>query len=192
VILIVGKSLIMPLPKSLPTPSNPSASGTTFYGSATINAPASIVWQKLLDFSDYTSNTFTPVVEFPSLSSHPLQPGDQGSLDAYVGANDESARPTKVQITLVDEKNHKFGWKGLGLPTWALRPERVQEVVDLGDGQCEYRTWETMGGPGAMVVNWMMGTKLDKTNKRCGGDLKRMVEEGNMAPESCMVTAVGR
>lgn len=164
----------MPLPKSLPTPSNPSASGITFFGSANINTPASLVWAKLLDFQNYSWNTFTPVAIFECSR---IEPGVHGTLDAYVGVDDTN-RPTKVQLTLVDEENRKLAWKGLGILAWALRPERVQEIVDLGGGKCEYRTWETMAGPGATVVSWMMGGKLDEANERCGRDLKRVMEAG--------------
>lgn len=52
----------------------------------------------------------------------------------------------------------------------------MQEIVELGDGKCEYRSFETMAGPGAWVVAWMMGGQLDEANRRCAEDLKRVVE----------------
>ncbi len=78
--------------------------------------------------------------------------------------------PTKVQMTLSDHENHKQAWKGLGLPTWALRSEQVQEIVGLGDGKCEYRTWEIMVGPGGY------GSELKEANERGRKELKRLVE----------------
>lgn len=31
----------------------------------------------------------------------------------------------------------------------------MQEVVELGVEKCEYRSWETVGGPAAWVVAYM-------------------------------------
>jgi len=33
-----------------------------------------------------------------------------------------------------------------------------------------------MAGPGAIIVSWMMGGKLDEANVRCGNGLKKLVE----------------
>ena len=52
----------------------------------------------------------------------------------------------------------------------------MQEIVDTGDGECQYRSWETTAGPGAWMVPLMMGEQLDNANRRCGEDLKRVVE----------------
>lgn len=52
----------------------------------------------------------------------------------------------------------------------------MQEVVELGDGKCEYRSYETMAGPGAWVLALVMGGQLDEANRRCAEDLKRVVE----------------
>lgn len=52
----------------------------------------------------------------------------------------------------------------------------MQEIVDMGDGKCQYRSWETIAGPGAWMVALMMGGQLDNANRRCGEDLKMVVE----------------
>ena len=90
--------------------------------------------------------------------------------------NNPRSRLTHVQVTLVDSTAHKLCWKGVDYPSWALRPERMQEIVDLGAGICEYRSWETIAGPGAWMVALMTGGQLDDANRRCGEDLKRVVE----------------
>ena len=111
-------------------------------------------------------------MDFPA---QPPSVGDTGSLDVYLSASDKQSRSTTVEVTLVDEKNYRLAWKGMDYPTWALRPERVQEIVDLGDGKYEYRTWETMQGAGVFVVKWIVSGKLDEANRRCGEDLKNVV-----------------
>lgn len=167
----------MPHTPSLPTPSNPSASGTTFYGRSTITAPASLIWSTLLDFHSYTWNTFTPTADFSSGSaSRPIQVGDTGTLSVCMDRGNPRSRPTHVQVTLVDSAARRLSWKGVDYPPWALRPERMMEVVELEGGRCEFRSYETMAGPGAWVVAWMMGGQLDEANRRCADDLKRVVE----------------
>ena len=52
----------------------------------------------------------------------------------------------------------------------------MQDIMELGDGICEYRSWETIAGHGAWVVALMMGGQLDEANRRCGEDLKRIVK----------------
>ncbi len=66
-------------------------------------------------------------------------------------------------MTLVDNAAHRLYWKGIDYPSWALRPERMQEV-------------ETIAGPGAWAVALMMDGQWDEVNRRCGEDLKRVVE----------------
>ena len=52
----------------------------------------------------------------------------------------------------------------------------MQEIVELGDGNCEYRSYETIAGRGSWVLALMMGGQLDEANRRCAEDLKRVVE----------------
>ena len=47
----------------------------------------------------------------------------------------------------------------------------MHEIVELGDGKCEYRNWETIAGPGTWVVALMMGGQSDEANRRCGEDI---------------------
>ena len=81
-----------------------------------------------------------------------------------------------MQVTLVDSAARRLCSKSTDYPSWALRPERMQEIMELGDGKCEYRSWETIAGHGAWVVALMMGGQLDEANRRCGEDLKRIVK----------------
>ncbi len=41
-----------------------------------------------------------------------------------------------------------------------LRSERFHEVVMLGEGECEVRTWECLGGVLARTVKWFYGQTL--------------------------------
>ena len=172
----------MPRTTSLPTPNNHSASGVTFYASTTISATASLIWSTLLDFESYPQwNTFTPRTTFRT----PLKVGDKGDLDAYMKPSDTKPKLTQLEITLFDEEKHQLAWKAIGFPTWFLRPERVQEVKDLGDGTCEFRSYETMAGPGRYAVLQVVGGKvLDDAMERVANNLKEEVGRRKMVAEA--------
>ena len=166
----------MPHSENLPTPSNPSATGTTYYGATVINAPADVVWKKFLSFSDYTWNSFTPAVTF---STNSVKVGDSAILDVRNLTSKPMSVP--VEVTMIDEANHKLSWKGTGYPSWWIMAERVQQVVSLADGEngerrCEFISWETMQGAARMITNWMLGAKLDRLHQTVADDLKKVVE----------------
>ncbi|MCJ1375382.1 hypothetical protein MMC20_006617 [Loxospora ochrophaea] len=198
----------MPHSQTLPTPSNPSASGITYFATTTISAPASLVWAALLDFPRYPEwNSFTTRVTFPNNNNDPHRPplprvGDTGDLDARIASPTAAPNVTKVVVSVVDVPTtadvdvdvdltpgvkYRLCWKAQGYPTWSLRPERVMEVevLEVGEGEdgrerdwCEFRTWETMAGPLAGVVRRVVGVGLDGAFGRVVGDLKGWVEGG--------------
>lgn len=53
-----------------------------------------------------------------------------------------------------------------------LRSERFHEVIVLGDGECEVRTWECLGGVLARTVKWFYGEVLMEKFGVWVGDLK--------------------
>lgn len=87
-----------------------------------------------------------------------------------------------MEITLLEpfDKNKKgwrVAWKATSFPGFALRSERVQEVVDDGQGGTEYTCWETMYGPLAYVVKLATGSALEKNFSIWGEDLKQRAEK---------------
>lgn len=64
-----------------------------------------------------------------------------------------------------------------GFVARGLKSERVSEVIDLGNGTSEYRTWENQGGVLARVVKWKFEKILnDKFALWCAG-LKQECEK---------------
>ncbi|KAI1179219.1 hypothetical protein F4777DRAFT_502595 [Nemania sp. FL0916] len=81
-------------------------------------------------------------------------------------------------------QGYRIAWKALGFPGFLLRSERVQEFIESadGDGECEYRCWETFSGVLAYVLpvaqledgfrRWMGGLKgaVEGTAKAASGE----------------------
>ncbi|CAD0087231.1 unnamed protein product [Aureobasidium mustum] len=62
-------------------------------------------------------------------------------------------------------------------PKFFLAAERVNEIEDLGDGTCIYRSWETFGGLAARIVKWKFGQSLQKNFEDWVTGLQKYVEE---------------
>ena len=167
---------------SLPTPANPKGDGITYLGSSIISATPASIFSVLLDYQNYGAwNTFNQKADFPAptSASRPLQVGDDGTLNSHLAAPDARLDLTHVTITQV---NGGYGgqwtlaWKCNDFSKHLLRPERVQEVVDLQNGTCEFRNYETMVGPMKTAVKAFVGDTLDKGLQRMAEDLKQFVE----------------
>ncbi|KAF1982490.1 hypothetical protein K402DRAFT_397568 [Aulographum hederae CBS 113979] len=60
---------------------------------------------------------------------------------------------------------YRIGWTSspkAGLISYGLKAERFHEVIPLGEGECEVKTWECQGGPLAWAVKWMFGKVLER------------------------------
>ncbi len=166
----------MPHSRTLPTPSNPTAEGTTYYGAATITAPASLIWSTLLDLPNYTWNPFTPLItrDPPSSDSDSseLSVGAKLVVHAYIPPHPSSTLPhtpaslekhkqkahkTPVQVSVIDPQRYMLAWKATGYPSFFLKTERVMEIEDFGDGKCEFRNFETFRGTGRHAVGLAVG-----------------------------------
>ncbi|CAA9957847.1 hypothetical protein PTMSG1_01427 [Pyrenophora teres f. maculata] len=76
-------------------------------------------------------------------------------------------------------KVYRVSWTGHGaMASWGvLRLERFHEVIVRGEGECEVRTWELMGGVMARVVKGLLeGTLREKVGVWCA-DLKAYCEK---------------
>lgn len=71
----------------------------------------------------------------------------------------------------------RIHWKAMQAPDFLLRAQRVQEVVDLGEGRSEYVTYASFGGYGASVVKWTNGSKLIDRFGDMARDLKGWSEK---------------
>ena len=64
------------------------------------------------------------------------------------------------------------------MPGWMLRSERVQEFVEVGEGQTAYYCWETFYGVLAPVVRMVAGAGVERGFGLWMEGLKGKVEGG--------------
>ena len=64
-----------------------------------------------------------------------------------------------------------------GFVARGLRSERFHEIIVLGEGQCEVRTWECQGGVLARAVKYYYKDTLKKKFAKWCEDLKREAEK---------------
>ena len=54
------------------------------------------------------------------------------------------------------KKCHEVVWSVEGYSPWLLKAERRQEIYELDDSECEYRTFEEMEGCLAYAIKYFM------------------------------------
>lgn len=108
-------------------------------------------------------------------SSHSSQDMLVTVLEPFDGAETSAAggRP----------RGWRVAWKSTAYPSFALRTERVHEIVDDGKGGAEVTNWETMYAPLATVVRYTVGKSLEKCFQIWLDDLKARAEGRASAAE---------
>ncbi|KAI9658507.1 MAG: hypothetical protein M1831_003945 [Alyxoria varia] len=76
-----------------------------------------------------------------------------------------------------DEDAFGITWYPIGLPQFLLRGTRWTEIRDLGEGKCEFKTWECQAGPLAYMVKSLYGKTLQERFEDWANDLKKKAEE---------------
>lgn len=166
------------------------------YAEVTVAAPPSAVYKTLVDTSTYGDwNSFVSSV---AINKRPAS--DSNSNDAFlqkdmlmtftVHMSPTMTTQSKEHVIQVDNcpsttpssgKITTIRWimanKENYTPKFFLAAERVNEIEDLGDGTCIYRSWETFGGLAARIVKWKFGEGLQKNFEHWVNGLKEYVEE---------------
>ncbi|KAL0482324.1 decapping and exoribonuclease protein [Acrasis kona] len=147
----------------------------TTLGSSLIKGDPDVIFKTLLKFDDYSRwNTFTPNAEKVTSFEDFPKIGDQINLTVHM--NGMNTRTQLVEITSFDANLRRICWKGLGFPNWALRSERVQELIEVDPGVYEYKNYETMEGFASYLTNFFVRSQLDEGFQRCTSDLKNYIE----------------
>ncbi|KAI9744670.1 MAG: hypothetical protein M1818_002199 [Claussenomyces sp. TS43310] len=168
-----------------------------------ISARPETVSRVVLDPSSYPRwSTFTPCVEIvfqPEAARNAiwpgpndLHPGTKFTQTVYMTGNGlkpdakvSESRQNPIEVTFVDRlgevegdgrEGFRIAWKATAFSNWVMRSERVQELVDDGQGGTQYITWETFGGPLAHIIKWVVGAQLVERFRDTGRDLKAYVE----------------
>lgn len=191
-----------------PSPNIPHGGIFSPYASSTIAAPATAVYTALLDTSTWPSwNTFVPSAEITShpSSSSPSSTLDTPTTSPILAkgthmtftvhltpTSTTSSKELVFQIDPPPPSSPGLSPKGTVTricwtldnrasltPTWLLRADRVNEIEDLGDGTCVYRTWETFAGPVAWIVKRAYGGQLQERFEDWVRDLKGFVESNH-------------
>ncbi|KAI1112148.1 hypothetical protein F5Y14DRAFT_278876 [Nemania sp. NC0429] len=174
--------------------------------STRIAAPALASLEKVLDLSSYGSwNTFVPKASLLSAATSTStststetetalpaelraivsRPGYVSSPGARIRFHpDMSPTAVDLEVTALEAfddgevRGYRVAWKAVGMPSFLLRSERVQEFVEhvLPDGAVEtrYACWETFGGVLAYLVP---RGQLESGFGRWMDGLKKVVEE---------------
>ena len=175
----------------LPTPRWGSQTGFGAFSVrafARIRAAPDAVLDCLLETSSYPVwNRFVPGITFPHAST-----SDPRSLNSRLGVGSQfvehvdmygNGQPSglvkmKLLMTTMEElgqgtgPGYKVVWLGQGYPDWALRSERVHNIVQLEGGISTYEVWETFSGPLACLVRLFVGKTLVKRFKQWNQELK--------------------
>lgn len=182
-----------------PTPTHGPGGSFSIITSCSIAAPPETVASAILDHAAYSEwNTWIPrcTVESPSPSSanntaenspfndpQYIQPGAKLTIEVHLDpARSWTTTNQNLEVTVLEPYDHssangwRVAWKATSHPSYLLRAERVQEMVDDGHGGTEYTCWETMYGPLASVVRLATGAMLEKGFQRFGADLKKRAE----------------
>lgn len=186
-------------PQTVDTADVPSynPSGVLLYLSARIkiHAPASTTFAALTDAENYKSwNTFVPSAEVtpgpvhsdpsaPVSQLSKLREGDGLLFHVRMKPTNTSFNDTALRVSKVHEPTHpssddpfRVAWVGEGFPSFLLWADRTMEVIPLSEGECEFRTWETMGGQLARVVKFLYGSVLQDRFFDWARDLKGFAE----------------
>lgn len=151
-----------------------------------INAPAALVFSLLTHTTTWPEwNTYVPTTE-PALK---MEKGSQIRFIASIPPrtpSSGSARSTaetdlvveELSLPATDDPNiHRAVWSNAS-PSWT-RPaiKRVNEVVALGEGECEYRTYEAFYGVMGWVTKMAMGGQIEMGLKEWADGLKKAGEK---------------
>lgn len=165
------------------------------YAEATVAAPPSAVYKTLVDTSTY--GNWNKFVSSVVINKRPAS--DSNTTDAFlkkdiimtftVHMSPTMTTQSKEHVIQVDDcpttptpgKVTTIRWimanKENYTPKFFLAAERVNEIEDLGDGTCTYRSWETFNGLAARIVKWKFGEGLQKNFENWVSGLKEYVEE---------------
>ena len=164
------------------------------FAETTVAAPPSAVYKTLIDTSTYGDwNTFVSSVAINK------RPASDNSNDALlkkdmlmtftVHMSPTMTTHSKEIVLQVDDcpttpepgKKTVVRWimanKGTYTPKFFLAAERVNEIEDLGDGTCIYRSWETFSGIAARIAKWKYGQFLQERFEHWVSGLQQYVEE---------------
>lgn len=183
----------MPVVPGKPTTTIPDGGLFSAAGEAQINAPATIVYESLIDTAKWAEwGTFVTSVDIdkqadPAARTSLLAVGTEMTFHvqmtpSFKTTNQERGvlvegppKPTDAPGTI-----YRVCWANQSsalVPKFMLAAERVNEIEVGPNGTCLYRTWQTFTGPYAKIVKWKFGQALDDRLDDWTRELKAYAEK---------------
>lgn len=133
----------------------------------TINAPAELVWDVIVDFARYGQwNEFCPSIKGQLRMGEPLE------MEVDLG----NGLQTQVEsITCIDPP-HKIVWSMDNKPGDPVHADRVQEVTPIDARSCRYVTTDHFGGEMCGPMIEAMGKAVEDGFNLCAQNLKARAE----------------
>ncbi|MDG2271794.1 MAG: SRPBCC domain-containing protein [Halioglobus sp.] len=133
-----------------------------------INAPAEIVWDVILDFSNYGLwNTFCPSMKGEAVLGSPLEM----LVDLGNGLQTQVEYVTKI------EPIHTVVWSMENKPGDPIHADRIQRITPIDDLSCHYWSSDEFSGEFAGPMIEQMGAQVEKGFNDCAAGLKVRAEE---------------
>lgn len=132
-----------------------------------IEAPASLVWEVLVDFERYGEwNTFCPGAEATLELDTPIRM----QVDLGFGLQEQ------VEYICRIEPERVIAWRMENRPDDPIHAVRTQTITPLGENRCRYVSLDEFGGPGAAEMMQAMAKPVEEGFNRCAYDLKARCE----------------
>ncbi|AQA18801.1 hypothetical protein BST95_11685 [Halioglobus japonicus] len=134
----------------------------------TIEAPAALVWQVVVDFANYGEwNAFCPSMEAELVLGAPVVM----KVDLGFGLSDQ------VEYMSCIEAPHRIAWAMENKPGDPIHAERWQVIEPIDDNRCTYVSYDEFTGPEVQGMVEMMGEAVRKGFNICGEGLKGRAEQ---------------
>ncbi len=133
----------------------------------TINAPARIVWDVILDFDNYGLwNTFCPGMKGEPVVGSPLE------MQVDLGNGPQ----LQVEYITRIEPIHTIVWSMENKPGDPVHADRTQRVTPIDETSCRYVSIDQFGGEFAAQMLEQMGKLVEKGFNDCAAGLKKRAE----------------
>lgn len=133
----------------------------------TINAPAALVWEVIVDFANYGQwNEFCPSIKGE------LKMGEALEMEVDLG----NGLQTQVESITCIEPGRKIVWSMANKPGDPVHADRSQKLTPVSGHSCTYVTVDHFGGEMMGPMIEMMGKAVEDGFNLCARNLKARAE----------------
>jgi uncharacterized protein YndB with AHSA1/START domain len=134
----------------------------------TIEAPAELVWQVLVDFASYDQwNSFCPSIEAELRIGSPVKM----KVDLGQGLQEQ------VEFITCLEAPQKITWSMENNPGDPIHADRSQVIEAVDENTCTYVTYDEFSGEAAEAMVEMLGQAVESGFNICAHGLKERAEK---------------